>query len=758
MTVISEKIRKEGFALKRKKIVAAVLCGLMLCLSGCAANTAIIMPEQFKDITDGASLQSGTVAENSNFKLNWDAEQKNVILYDIANNTEWASNPSASEEVRYDEFGMPIKTHPLVSSDVYIKYIDSKSEHQVTANSYNGAIRNGKIVTEKIKNGIKVIYYFTESEISIPVEYVLRENGMAMTVKTKEISEGSNKLIEVSLAPFYCSVSNTAGDSYLMIPSGSGALVYPKVLSNDGESYRQEIYGNDLMVTEYDKVSNEEEVRLPVFGAKNGNKALCVIIEGGAESGFIDAVIGGSTYQYSSVYATVRVRGYNLLRNQVYTGNTIESDYYTDGINGTEFTVSYTPLYDDKANYTGMAETYRNYLLESEQLSKHSEKQESFSVTIYGGFMAEKSFLGIPYKSLKPLTTISEAQEIITELSEQTDNSFSVYLQGFGNTGIDLSKLADGYKIGDAFGNLKELNLLSDYCVNNGVSAYFNFDVLRFTKAGFGHMKMFSSAKTANGKSYYPTNYLVSLRNRVPSDEYALIKLSDLQNGINKLLDKTQKWEIEGYGFDSLGSIAYSDYSSIDSWNKRSVPTEVSKAMTTVVDSGKKVATVAANAYAANADRIFSAPLSSARFSVFDEDIPFYEIVFKGYTPMSSEAINISALPEDTLLAAVESGITPHWSLMYGYDNAAVNINSEILHNGVWERCGKEIIQTVNELSDYYKSISDAEITSHNVKGGVRETVFSNGVTVAVNRGDTEQESVLGTLKAGEYRIGGINR
>ena len=180
--------------------------------------------------------------------------------------------------------------------------------------------------------------------------------------------------------------------------------------------------------------------------------------------------------------------------------------------------------------------------------------------------------------------------------------------------------------------------------------------------------------------------------------------------------------------------------------------------MTTVVDSGKKVATVAANAYAANADRIFSAPLSSARFNVFDEDIPFYEIVFKGYTPMSSEAINISALPEDTLLAAVESGITPHWSLMYGYDNAAVNINSEILHNGVWERYGKDIIETVNELSDYYKSISDAEIISHTVKGGVRETEFSNGVTVAVNRGDTEQESVLGTLKSGEYRIGGINR
>ena len=758
MTALSGAVKKgkEGSALKRIKITAMLLSCFIICLSGCGGNSAAVMPKKFEISIGAASEESGTVADNGRFRLDWDDDNKAVILYDSSNNAEWSLNPSVSDETEYDELGMPIKAHPMVSSAVLVKYVDYKSGHEISANSYNGAYNNGQITAEKTEQGIRVTYYFSEAEISVPVEYTVRDSGWAVSVKTAQICEGKNKVTEISLAPFFCSVSNSAENSYLMIPSGSGAIVYPKQLSAEGESYRQEIYGSDPMVEKYDEASNEEPVRLPVFGSKNGDRALCAIVENGAESSFIDAVIGGSTYKYSAVYATVRVRGYNLLRAKLYTGNIKETDYYTDGLNDTEFTVAYSPLYGEKVGYTGMAETYRNYLLENGKLSKHSENNEIFSVTLNGGFMAAKSFFGIPYTSLETLTTVAQAEKITKELREKTGVGFSVYMRGYGETGLDIGKQAGGYGLGGRLGSLKELNRLAQYGKDNGISTYFNFDVLRFSKANFGQIKMFGSAKSANGSSYYPTSYHVALRGRVPADEYALIKRSALESSLERLISKTEKFKTDGFAFNSLGSLAYSDYSSTDSWNKKNMSTDAAKALKAVADSGRTVGTVAANAYAANVDRVFEAPLSSAQFDIFDEDIPFYEIVFKGYTPLSSVPINTASLPSDTLLAAIESGCTPSWSLMYRYDNSAINFDSAIIHNGVWSRCRDEIIQTVKQISAFYKSISGATVLSHTINGGIRITEFSNGVTVAVNRGNSEQESPLGRLKAGEYRIGGL--
>ena len=746
-------------ALKKIRIVAAVAAGCLLLtgLTGCSAQPTGIRPAAFDTTAVSQAPEGGIVAENSRYRLEWDDAKKTVALTDIQRGTRFSTDPAASAEPEYDELGMPVKSNPMLSSALQLKYIDAVSGHEVSANSYNGAVRNGRVLATTLEDGLLVTYYFDEIQVAVPVEYRLRETGLAVTVRTKQLQEGENRVTELSLLPFMCAVENTAQDAYLFLPSGSGALVYPKTLSATGVSYRQSIYGDDPMIEVFDSPSVEAPVRLPVYGAKNGDTALCAVVEEGAESAMLDALIGGSSYRYSAAYATLRLRGYANLRVKAYTGNIIQSDYYTEDIVDTTLTVTYTPLYDAQADYIGMAGVYRSYLQTAGLLTGTDSASAPYTLYIYGGLMSKQSFLGIPHSTMTVLTDTKQAETMLRELSEATGQQPAVYLKGFGGTGLTTGKLAGGYTVNSRLGGVKGLNTLSAYCRESSIPLYFNVDLLRFRKSSGGWNKLTSSAQAANMKNYYPVRYSVSLRSKNTGTKYALLTREKLADATARLLKKTAGWQVEGLAFDTLADTAYSDYGT-GYYCQQGMAQTVTDALAAVQNSGRRVAVSEANGYAAAAaEQVFNVPLSSAKYDVFDEDVPFYAAVFKGHTALSTPAIDLATRPQDALLAAMEAGCAPTWSLMYRYDTAVLNCTTAELHAGVYAEWKDAIVQTVKEVAPFYAAIAGAEITAHRLlEGGVRVTEFSNGVQVAVNRSDTAQPSPLGTVGAWSYRIGGI--
>ncbi len=747
--------------LKKLRLIAAIAAGC-LCLTplaGCGAVETGLVPAAFDAQAVPETVPSGIVAENSHFRLEWNDEEKSVDLVDMQTGRRYNTNPSANAEVQYDEFGLPVLVHPMVSSALTIKYVDGTSGHLVTATSYADAVNGGRVSATALEDGVLVTYYFDEPQISVPVEYRLRETGLAVTVRTKDIREGESELAEISLAPFMCAVANDAKEGYLFVPSGSGALVYPKSLSATGSTYRQAIYGEDQMIEVYDALSFEEPVRLPVFGAKMGDSALCAIVEEGAESSMIDAVVGGSSYGYSAVYATLAVRGYTEMRVQAYTGNTIVTDYYTDEIVDTDFTVSYTPLTDDNADYIGMADTYRSYLKAGGALVGTDKDAPTYTVQLQGGFMTKKSFLGIPYSDLSALTTTKQAQQMLEELSSGSGEIPAVLLNGFGSTGTTIGKLSGGYTVHSNLGGVKGLNALAEYCADKSMTAYFTADVMSFSKTTNGWMKLFTAAQAANKKNLYPTLFDKAMRNKLSSTKYALLTRAKLGESVDILLDKTSDWKLSGLALSTLGNTSYSDYRSDAYYCKKDMDADAAAALQKVLEAGRNVGLESPNAYAAVlANQLFSVPMNSSKADIFDEDVPFYAAVFKGSVALSSTPVNLATNPQDALLNAVESGCAPSWSLMYTRDSAVLSYTSDEMRNGVYDLWKDAIIEDVQELTPYYKAIAGATISEHTVlENGVRVTTYSNGVSVAVNRGDTQKESPLGSVAAWGYRIGGVN-
>ena len=163
-----------------------------------------------------------------------------------------------------------------------------------------------------------------------------------------------------------------------------------------------------------------------------------------------------------------------------------------------------------------------------------------------------------------------------------------------------------------------------------------------------------------------------------------------------------------------------------------------------------------ANAFAAaKADIVINSPTISAEAFEFDEDIPLYQMVFRGRAAISVESLNLVSDSRKQLLRAVESGSGLGYTLIADYDTVLLDGKQPVFYNSLYEDVSEKIIDDYALLSEYYEKIGGSRIVSHRIlENGVRETVFENSVTVYVNYSDGELASPAGNVPANGFLIG----
>lgn len=741
-----------------KKIICIFFSVLLALSFSACSKTSAWANKPFNKKADSKELQNETVvAENEKYRLEWVARNCSVSLVDKQTGQTWGTTPVSVGEPEVDMFGLPIKKHPMVESAIVVEYLNNSTDIEEQAVSYTASVNEGRIIAEKIKGGVKVEYYFDAEKIMVPVEYILRENGVSVSVDAKEIQEDSSKVTSISIMPFWCSVKNDSEDSYLFIPSGSGALTYAKTISQTGLTYSEQVYGKDPVMAVSDSDVTKKSVRLPVYGAKNGDTAVCAIIENSSESAVIEAKVGSSAIGYSGVYAKFQVRGYSPNLAKFMQGLEKQLNIYSQSMVDSKMTVAFYPLTGESADYSGMANVYKCYLKDS-GLMKPISDDSTLNITIVGGALITKSLLGIPYKDVLPATTISQAMEILKEISQRTEAKINARLIGFGEHGLARDSYAGGFKINNNLGNLKNLSELSEYCKNNNISLYFDFDLLSLKKNDAGYNKMFDTAYSSLNKIANVYDYNVASRSRIEDSKYYLLKRELLTKSAEKLLNKIKNWDLEGISLSSLSSIAYSDYSnkSVKYYSKGGMPDDVT-AIIESVSKNYRLASCDANVYAAvKSDTIYESPTCSSGELIFSEDIPFYQMIFKGYVNMSGQSMNIAASPEKQLLKAIESGSSLGYTICAEWHNEFIDYNGYEFFGSEYNGIKNSMIDTYMKIADFYKNINGAQITENNIlQNGLRETVFSNGVIAYVNYSDEAKTSPIGQIESGNFACRG---
>ncbi len=738
-----------------KKLLIIALC-LALCLSFTACSTGFSSLE-YVDITESDKPRNTKVAENDKFILEIEKSNMGLVLTDKATGQKFRTTPASSEGEQLDEFGLPKSKHPRVESILMVKCKNFVSDEVNTYYSFNDVVKNGEVTHKMIDNGIVINYHFTDAQVMIPLTCELTEKGVRLSVNPEEIQENDNKVLSLSIAPFFCGVENDTPDSYLFVPSGSGAIVGVDSKSQQGDTYSAQVYGYDPSIDEVAAVSTKESVRLNVFGSKVGNSAMCAIIDGSPASAEINVTSGATAFGYSSVYASFILRGYTNHIAELFSYEKVENVVYAKKMVSKPVSVTYCPLNGDDASYSGMAKAYREYLTDTYDL-KSASADVPLSVRILGGTEMKQSFLGIPYETVYPATTLSDAEKIIAEIKDQLGANFAVQLKGFGDSGVDIGKIAGNYKVNKNLGTAAQLKKLSEAVTEQGIALYFDFDIERFNTNSSGISKFFNSATNAGELKALQHNYDIAVRYKQQDTAYNLLSPASFAKVMENILTKTQKFGLSGMSLDSLSSTAYSDYTDKENsefYSKNCFDTAAGNVINTAKESGKQFMASSANLYSAVlADIIAEVPATSEKSNIFLYDIPFYQMVFKGSIPLTIQSVNLAADSRLMVLKAVESGSGLGYTVINNWDSVVIDAKLPYFYNSTFADIKEGMFENSKALADYYSKISGKSIVSHTVhQTGLRETVFENGVVAYVNYTEKTIITASGEIAPYDYLI-----
>ena len=739
----------------RKGFIKLICCLIaLLMLTSCGA--AVSSQPKYDETDDVTDVQDDAVV-NSSFKMALNRENYGIILTKLSTGEIWGTSPISEDGPQYDELGMPITNHPEVESSLKVTFRNEESRTDDILLSYTDAVQDGKVSVQKQEKGFIIEYYFPSAEIMVPVEYELLDDSVRISVDPTKIQENENRVVQIDLAPFWASCKNDNDNSYLFVPSGSGTILDTKSLSANGNTYSAQVYGEDMTIEKEIVSSNTKEIRLPVYGAKNGSIATLAVIEEGEESALITSNIGATKLGYSAVYTTFQLRGYTNHIAKMFSSSEVKNRIYSEPMIEKCVSVRYFPLSGNDADYSGMARCYRNYL-DNTYGKVETVDERALNVTLLGGKMVTKSFLGIPYETLSVLTSLSEAEEIVSELNKQLNGNLQLVLNGFSKNGVDIAAVGGSFRINKKLGTEKQLKELTQLCKKFGMDSYVNYDIIRFNKSSGGFNVSKNAVYNVGELKAIQYDYDIATKSEIESSAYYLLTPSSFKKAADKLISKTKKAELTGISLDTLSNMAYSNYSNKESaeyYSKSGMSEKATEVFKALAEEGKKILGTDANLYAAVlSDAIVEAPVSSSKDYSFGYDIPFYSMVFKGRVSLYCESINLASDASDVFLHAIEGGMGIGYTVISNWNNLLINSQNISFYNCVYSDLEQEISVNALKIADYLKKTEGSKIKSHSVlSSGLRETVFENGVTAYVNYSDTALASPAGEVAAHDYLV-----
>ena len=600
---------------------------------------------------------------------------------------------------------------------------------------------------------------------TIPVEYRLTENGLEAAVCTNQIVEkGGARITRIRLLPFFGAAGMTA-EGYMVVPNGSGALIY---LNNGAStlSYTQNVYGIDPVVQSYTVTEMTENARLPIFGMKNGDYAFLGRITGGDALGIINAGVSGGTNAYNSIYAEFCVREMELLNMFGVSGNQADVPAVENNLYDEKLSVTYSFLDGDDADYSGMANCYRQQLIKEGVLTQASESGDiPFYLDILGGVEIQKHFMGVPYDGIYAMTTYEQADELLDELYKAGIGNVRMNYLGWFNGGV-YHDAADKVKLIRALGSRAELEALSSRLEENGGRLFVDvsFQNVSYTSRRFNGLleasKYYSGYVVELGALNPATMRQTSFLNWYDELGYYIISPKFLPWYIGHFEDELDELDISGVSLRDLGDTLASDKKRTEMIDRQMALEIVTAQYESLMGTGKSLMESGGNAYTFGyVTDIINAPVTYSRFYIIDEQIPLYEMVIHGSIDYAGESLNLmdKDVDEEQILTLIEYGAAPKFTLSYEESDNIKYTSSADMYSvcyTTWMEDAKEIYR---QLNDALSSVSGASMIHHEIlESGLVEVKYDNGVTIYINKTDNAINAAGGVVvEAMSYQVAG---
>jgi len=612
------------------------------------------------------------------------------------------------------------------------------------------------------ENGIASSGASDRPTFTIPIEYRLEGDSLSAKIAVGQIEESAGYRIRmINLLSFF---GAAGGDEqgYMLVPDGTGSLIYLNNGKIKDEVYAQRVYGDDQNDNSGRRGQVAQSARLPVFGLKSGDHAWFAEIDRGEAIAGINADINGRNNSYNNLFASFAIRGEDWL--ELYKGTTVEEiQLLTDERFEGDIQVRYSFLSGEEADYSGMAKLYRSHLEQEGVLKPLEDEGElPFYLSMLGAVDKRKSFLGIPYKGLIAMTTFDEAGDIADKLKADGISNVQMRYQGWFNKGLNHRAPAK-VKADSLLGGNSGIRELADKLEAMGGKLYPDVAFQHVSRDDGSFSPSADAARFVTREEAMRTPYNRAF-NTMDYDlgTFYLLSPAKLPYYVNKFVGSYGKLDHDAVSLRDLGGLLHADYRTSRTVFRDTAKHIVTEQLGKLEEAYPNILASGGNAYALRyADHLVEVPMSSSKFNITDEEVPFYQLVLHGYKDYAGSPVNLSDDQDlqSQLLRAIELGAAPHFLWSHDASSKLKFTAYDVMFSTEYTAWYDQAVDMYKQASEVLSGLRAQRIDEHiRHEQGVVEVKYENGVSVYVNYTDRPVTVNGIAIAAQNYTVGGENK
>ena len=666
------------------------------------------------------------VCENSSLEFYYSEEEDLLALRNKKTSYIWWSSPINAEG---DENAKGMIKKELASS-MTVVYGEPAGRSTSTLRS----ARNAKISYKISGNTLTATYRYNATGFIIPVEYTLEDDCLSAVVRTSDINEKNRDkadgqiILSLSLLP-NLTAAGSDENGYYIIPDGCGARIDFNNGKINTKSYVGRVYGDDITSVPVTRPAVTSNIYLPVYGMVNtdGNGMLAVIDKGDSDAEISANVSGLSKSSYNLCSASFIVRN-----TDTYYMNKEPLTVFEKGdIKTPELGIKFYPLTGEDLGFEDIAACYRKYLIDVKGI-KPQKDDTSLYINVYGGTRKKEPVAGIPVTRKKAVTTFDNTKQIVSRLIENGAENIILSMDNWTDDGIK-NKVDFEASPSSVLGSEKDFKNMTDFFSENKVSFYPVVNNRTFS-TGNGYWTFTDTAIRTSGQYSKQISYNLAYGTKDGlKDPVSLLSPAAFPGIFTKLADNYSKAGLGGICVGDITSVLYADYGK-KQISRNDAMNMIEEGLEECREQIGSVLADTANAYTFGyIDHITGVPLSSSRFDIFDDEIPFYQIVMHGLIPYSTQAINGNSDPEKLLLMAVATGSNPCYDLLYEQTSELKDTEYDIYYYADYKYWTDTAAGEYRLIRDVLGDVGDQYITRYENDGIKSVTTYSDGTVISVD-------------------------
>jgi len=358
-----------------------------------------------------------------------------------------------------------------------------------------------------------------------------------------------------------------------------------------------------------------------------------------------------------------------------------------------------------------------------------------------------------------PVTTFSQAEEIIAALNSAGIENLSVRMTGWANGGVSQEVLTK-VRVPRSLGGEKGMKALIAAAEKAGVELYFDgvscFAYNSGLMEGFVPFRDAARFTTREQVVIYPYS-VITYQPEEWRDPYYLVQPHYAHRMAENLLSALSGQGAAGVAFRDIGSLLSGDYNP-----KNTTTREQVRAMN--IETLEKAEAAGLNVMVKEgfdfvlpyADLITDMDLKGTEYSIIDEKVPFYQMAVHGAVSYTGAPVNLASDWKAEILRCAEYGAGLNFTFMQEEGTILQNT----FHSGYYGAEFASWAEKIEEIAGMYQKdmagLNQIRMTGHEILAdGITATVYENGTTVYVNYTDKDYEAGGVIVPARSYHAEG---